>query len=146
MRLGVNKLEGRWYNAGRVKRGQVMKKNLVGLVVVMLVSACASMFNTGPNVSGTWNVAIDTQGGVLERSLELIQDGDQLTGTYNTQAGPVPIKGTFSDNSISFKLTIEIQGQSVELSYAATVEGDKISGTVNAGDFGSIPFTGTRQQ
>jgi|TARA_Y100000310_G_C20698189_1_gene827226 hypothetical protein len=123
-----------------------MKRHLIGLLIAILVSGCATIFSSGPDVSGTWNITINIQGTQLNRSLELVQDGEQLTGTYATDAGRVPLTGTFSDGSVNFKINLEIQGQRLELTYTATVDEDKISGTMSAGDFGTGSFTGTRQQ
>lgn len=84
------------------------------------------------NVSGKWSLTLDFQGQNFPVTLELEQDGENVTGTLESVFGGGDISGgKVRGNKISATAGIEFQGQSLELNLSGTVDGDSMSGTVN---------------
>ncbi len=96
------------------------------------------------NVSGEWNLSVDTPNGTATPAVTFKQDGEALTGTYKGRYGEVPVKGTIKDNEIKFTVTISIQGQDLEIVYSGTVDGDTMKGKATFGDMGEGTFTGKK--
>ena len=97
------------------------------------------------DVNGKWNLSVDAPGQTVDVLLELVQNGDSLTGTMSSSAGG----GTVSKGSVSgkvMKLTInaDIQGQPTQLEVEGTIDGDKITGAILAHGLGSFSFVGSK--
>src|ERR1700694_18452 len=96
------------------------------------------------NVTGEWNLTVESPNGTGTPTVTFKQDGETLTGTYKGRFGEAPLKGTVKGNEIKFTLTISPQGQDIQLDYAGTVDGDTMKGKVKFGDLGEGNFTGKK--
>jgi len=96
------------------------------------------------NVTGEWNLTVETPNGTGTPTVTFKQDGETLTGTYKGRFGEAPVKGTIKDNAIKFTVTINVQGQDLEIEYAGTVDGDSMKGKAKFGDMGEGNFTGKK--
>lgn len=97
------------------------------------------------NVSGTWEITIETGQGTFEgtASLEQSEDGT-VGGTFSSQMGEMDVEsGVVSGEEFSFTLTVSAGGEEMELSFTGTVEGQEISGT-GSGPFGSFTWEAER--
>jgi hypothetical protein len=112
----------------------------------MFVTDSPSWAADTANVSGLWNLTIETPNGPGTPSITLKQDGENLTGTYKGRLGESPLKGTIKGNTIKFSTTISPQGQALELTYSGTIDGDNMKGTAAFGAMGEAPFTGKKAQ
>lgn len=97
------------------------------------------------DVTGTWNLSVETPNGTRESTIDLKQDGNNLTGTVHSQMGDVALKGTVNGDEVTFSVTRERDGQSFKIDYSGKVEGAKMTGTLKFGDNGDIPFTATKK-
>src|SRR5579863_829687 len=77
----------------------------------------------GTDISGRWLIVADFYGTPLNLSMELTQQGDKLTGTFDGDK----LEGTVSGGAIHF-LAKDEQGDTEECT--ATIQGDTISGSV----------------
>ncbi len=99
------------------------------------------------NVAGKWDLTLEAQGQKLPVSLELKQDGANVTGIMSSMLGQGKIESAkVSGNRLTGTASSEMQGQKVELSINGTVEGDTMKGTINTGipGFPPLPFEGKR--
>ena len=97
-----------------------------------------------PNVGGAYSINIAAPGQTLTGTLNLTQQGGQLTGTMVTELGTATIRdGRVSQNGFSFAGTVMFGGQSIDFTVQATVTGNSFSGTVDSPQ-GAIPITGTK--
>jgi imidazolonepropionase-like amidohydrolase len=97
-----------------------------------------------PNVGGNFSISIDIPGQPITSTLALTQQGAQLTGTMQSQAGTSPIKdGKVTADGFTFSSTVPFGGSSVEITVKGTVEGNKISGTIDSPQ-GAVSFSGTK--
>jgi hypothetical protein len=116
--------------------------SLVFVSVMFLGAAVAAMAQT--NVTGSWTLTVETQGGSGSPTFEFKQAGEELTGTYKGQFGESPLKGTVKGNEIKFTIKIDAQGQALEIQYEGTVDGSTMKGKVKLGELGEGTFTGKK--
>lgn len=95
-------------------------------------------------VAGNFSINIEVPGQALTGTLALIQQGNTLTGSMQTQLGTTPVKdGKVTAEGFSFAGTVEFGGSTIGILVKGTVNGNQISGSVDSPQ-GTIPFTGTR--
>lgn len=98
------------------------------------------------NVAGKWALTVETAAGTGTPSVELKQDGETLTGTYNSQVfGKQEVAGTIKGSAITFGFTTEFEGNKVTVTYAGTADASTMKGKVTVGDLGEGTFTGKKQ-
>jgi hypothetical protein len=97
------------------------------------------------DVSGTWEMAVETAAGSGTPTFVLKQDGDRLTGQYTGQLGEAPVTGTVKGASVEFGFDISVQGTTLHVTYAGTVEGSSMKGAVKLADLGEGTFTGKKK-
>jgi len=100
---------------------------------------------SGVNVTGTWNLTVETPMGARDMKLNATQNGEALTGSIASPRGEVPITGTVKGNAVAFMMKLNAQGMDMQIDYAATVEGESMKGTAKFGDMGNGAFTGKKQ-
>jgi hypothetical protein len=96
------------------------------------------------DVTGTWSLNVTTQAGTGTPTLELVQQGEVLSGTYNGRLGVAPITGTVKGDALEFSFTASGMMGAVTVTYSGTLADDEVSGTVKLGDLGEGTFTGKR--
>lgn len=96
------------------------------------------------NVTGTWNMTVESAAGSGTPVFTLTQKGSDVTGTYKGQLGEAPVTGTVKGNAVELKYTISAQGTELVVTYAGTVEGDTMKGKMSLGEFGEGTFTGKK--
>ena len=111
-------------------------------VVALLLSSWSAL---AADVAGTWNLTVKMSAGTGAPTLVLVQNGENLTGTYTGRMGTSPIKGTLKGNAIEFSFTVSGPMGSGDVTYKGTVDGASMSGTVNLGPMGDGTFTGAKQ-
>jgi len=99
------------------------------------------------DLSGTWNLTVESPQGTSNPKLVLTQDGDKVTGTYNSpMLGEAPVTGTVSDGAFTLEAAASAQGQDFTITYKGTVDGDSIKGDIDLDGMGGAPFTGKRAE
>lgn len=97
------------------------------------------------DVTGTWNMTVESQQGTSNPTVTLEQDGQELTGHYSSQTlGEADVTGTVNGSEVTFSFDAEAGGQSIPVSYTATVEGDTMSGSLNLAGQAAGTFTAER--
>jgi imidazolonepropionase-like amidohydrolase len=96
------------------------------------------------NVAGSYNVTVEIPGQPTQGTLNLIQQGAILTGTWNTMNQTVQIKdGKVTTDGFSFSASIQFEGNTNDVTVNGKVAGNQISGTVSTPG-GALPFSGTK--
>jgi hypothetical protein len=81
------------------------------------------LFATATDVSGTWQLTVETSQGTGNPTAVLQQQGEQLTGTFNSQIfGEAKITGSVKGNVIEFGFEGDAGGQKIKVSYKGTIE------------------------
>lgn len=96
-------------------------------------------------VDGTYNIEIETPMGNRPGKLTLKAKGKELSGSLAAEEGQQSFTGgTVSGNEIAFSTEVTTPMGKIKLGFKGKVTGNEISGQVQAGDFGSSPFKGTK--
>lgn len=120
------------------KARQMFVAGVAGLMVSFAASAA--------DVSGNWNLTVETQRGTQNPSMTLVQKGEEVTGTYKGARGEMPIKGTIKGNDLKLAYTISAQGNEFTINYEGVVDGDSIAGKVIMGQMGEGKFSAKKAQ
>lgn len=138
-----------------------MVKRFFPLLLVCLVAAplllaqdSGSNNSQSANVGGAWQISWQGRDGARQATVQLQQDGSNLTGTFQDSRGSSQLTGSVSGNNVAF--TVQIQGRG-SLAFTGTMSGDKMTGTFqpqgggggrggHGGGQGNHSWTGVRQQ
>jgi hypothetical protein len=95
-------------------------------------------------VDGHWTLNANTPMGELTQIVSFKSAGGRLTGTVSAAGTSAQIvDGSVNGNHFAGKASIT-HPLPLTVSFTGTVSGNNISGEIQAGHFGSFPFTGTR--
>jgi dienelactone hydrolase len=99
------------------------------------------------NLGGKWNMTANASGQILPITLNLKQDGANLTGTLSSaMGGGILSDGKVSGNMAMGTFKVEVHGQAMELKLEGTTEGDKMTGTLSGVGLPPISFTATKEK
>ena len=96
------------------------------------------------DVTGTWQLAMQTNSGSFNPTLNIKQTGETITGTFKGRLGEVPLRGTINGNDVTIMYTISPTGQDIAIKLTGTVDGASMGGKV-LGDAGEGTFKGIKQ-
>jgi hypothetical protein len=97
------------------------------------------------NITGLWEVTIDSPQGPMSIDAELKQNGEALTGMITSPMGNTEIKGTFKNNELAFSYSVPLQGQNLDISMTGKLAGDAIDGLVTIAGLGEVPWKAKRK-
>jgi autotransporter translocation and assembly factor TamB len=117
----------------------------VALVVTPVLAQEAAKAKT-VDVTGTWEMTVESPQGQMTITANYKQEGETLTGTHVSQMGENPLKGTVKGADISYTITIDAQGQQFTIVHTGKVDGDTITGTADLGGMGTINWTAKRKK
>jgi hypothetical protein len=109
--------------------------------LVLIGFACLA----ADDVSGNWDLKVETAQGTATPSMTLKQQDEKLTGTYRGRMGESALQGSIKDGKIRFSVALKFRDQEFTVTYSGTVEGNSMKGTVQFGDSGSGKWTATRK-
>jgi len=127
-----------------------MKRTLILSIISVAIIAATAMAASltraqEVNVTGTWNISVETQAGSGTPTITLKQDKETLTGTYKGQLGEASVKGTIKGKEIKITFKVNVQDMDLECEYTGTVDGNTMKGKVKLGELGEGTFTGKKQ-
>src|SRR6266498_4923388 len=93
------------------------------------------------DVSGTWDLKVQTSGRTATPTIILVQEGEKLTGTYRGRLGESKLEGTIKGAEITFAVNLKFQDQDLKIVYSGTVDDDSMKGTAQFGDRGAGDWT-----
>jgi hypothetical protein len=98
------------------------------------------------DLTGAWNLQLETPQGMIPVAADLRQQNDQISGTLSSNMGQAPIaRGKVTGNEFRFTISFQMSGNQIELEFSGTFEGNTIKGSANSAAFGYLPFNGTRK-
>ena len=95
-------------------------------------------------VDGTYDVVVKSPLGDQKSTLTVKSDGSTFTGTNAGAMGSSDISGQVDGNTLTWKQEMTVP-MPMTLDCEATIDGDNLTGSVNAGAFGAMPLSGTRE-
>jgi len=125
------------------------------LACLVAVSAPAAYAQEAPkpdakpadvNVTGVWDMSVETPNGTIENVATLKQEGEKLTGTLSSQMGEIAMEGTVVGNEIKWVLNIDMGGQQVAIAFAGKVEGEAMAGVFEMGGMGTAAWNAKKRK
>ena len=117
-------------------------KALLGAWMIMLFAAVAVADEA--SLTGAWDLEIVSPQGTRTPSMVLTQTGNQVSGSYKSQRGEVPISGTITGSDFALTVKIETDTDKLVVEYKGRVQGNALTGKVAMGARGEATFTGKR--
>ncbi|MEW5901720.1 MAG: hypothetical protein AB1715_09690 [Acidobacteriota bacterium] len=126
-----------------------MRKDVFPAVLffVLAVFAAAVFAQEGTaDVSGEWEVTIESPRGPMTSTAKFVQDGEKITVTMTgPRGGESTGEGTFKGNAITWTITRSTPRGEMTVTYKGTVEGTTMSGTAEMGNFGTVGWKATKK-
>src|SRR5262249_57974548 len=110
---------------------------LSALVCALILSASAT--GQSPDVTGDWDLTINSPQGARQGKISLKQEGEKLTGMLKNQRGELPLEGSVKGKEIKLKYTVKFQDQDLVITMTGNVDGDAMKGYA---DFGGLDQRG----
>jgi hypothetical protein len=98
------------------------------------------------NITGAWEMTVETPQGQMIITANYKQEGETLTGTHASEMGEAPLKGTVKGADVEYTVTIDMGGQQMAIVHRAKVDGDTLVGSADIEGMGSIAFKAKRKQ
>jgi hypothetical protein len=114
----------------------------ITLLAFFLLLVISVQAQTAINVSGTWNISVQTDAGSGTPIFVLKQQGENITGTYRGQLGEAPITGTLKGNVIHIEFAIDGN----KIVYDGTATATEMEGSVNLAEMATGTFKGKKPQ
>ena len=126
-------------------------KRMILLVVgmVLAVAPVAAQDAAKPKVvdiTGSWEMTVESPQGTMVITANFKQDGETLTGTHVSEMGETPLKGTVKGVDVEYTLTLDMGGQQMSIVHKAKVDGDTMRGSADIEGMGTIAFTAKKKQ
>jgi hypothetical protein len=109
--------------------------------ILLLLLSTFSVSAQAVDVSGKWNMKVETSAGSGTPVFVLKQTGETVTGTYTGQFGEATVTGTSKEKEIK----LEFKAGEYNVVYTGTVEGNTMKGKVAIGDVAQGTFSGMKE-
>ncbi|MBI5063519.1 MAG: hypothetical protein HZB87_08685, partial [Desulfatitalea sp.] len=93
------------------------------------------------DITGTWDLAVETPSGTGNPVLEIKQEGADLSGTYSGAFGTAPLKGKIKGE----KFEIKFNSGGIDMTYKGKSDGATMKGSVDLGQYGMGSFSGNKK-
>jgi hypothetical protein len=117
----------------------------VGLAVAPAVAQDAAK-PKAVDITGAWEMIVETPQGTMVITANYRQDGEMLTGTHVSEMGEAPLKGTVKGADVEYTLTLDMGGQQMSIVHKAKVDGNTMTGSAEIEGMGTITFTAKKKQ
>lgn len=99
-------------------------------------------------VTGKWTMSLEMQMGTATPSLDLVQQGEKITGFYEGRYGKFPVTGTIKKNVIEFYFSMNAEGTEVVMSFKGQVAPDfkSMKGDADMGGAGEANWSAAPQK
>lgn len=115
------------------------------ILAFAITAALPSIAAAQADISGPWEVTIDSPQGAMAIEADFKQDGEAVTGLITSPMGSVEIKGTLVKDALSFAYSVPLQGQTLEITMAGKVAGETMDGVVAIAGMGEVPWRAKRK-
>lgn len=123
-----------------------MQKTLKSLALGIFILLGTSLYALALDVSGTWDMTIQSERGDWDTELTIEQDGEKIKAKMpGFQGDQIEGEGTVTDNKIEFTFNISTPQGDFTISYKGTVEENTMSGEAEVGDFGTMKWTAKKR-
>ena len=87
---------------------------------------------TSLDISGKWKAVVDSPMGAMDMTIEFIQDGSNITGSFTSEMGKWDITdGVLSGKELTFSISANIMGESMAMEFSGTVDEESLEGDIS---------------
>lgn len=123
-----------------------MHKTLKSLALGIFILLGTSLYALAVDVSGTWDMTIQSERGDWDTELTIKQEGEKIKVTMpGFQGDQIEGEGTVTDNKIEFTFNISTPQGDFSIIYKGTIEENTMSGEAEVGDFGTMEWTAKKR-
>jgi hypothetical protein len=98
-----------------------------------------------PELTGKWNLSVETPQGTMSNTMELKMDGKKVTGTITSQMGTSELAGEFADGKLTFNMSVDTPNGTLQIAWTGAVKDDgTLAGTASLGDMGTMTWAASR--
>jgi len=113
------------------------------MLAVIIIGGCASSRKAANISVGTWDYAVVlSPEQVLRGWLVIARDGENYTGTINSEEGSLPLEGLAIENG---KMKCTFFYEDMDIVLTGVFDRDTFSGTVKA-DYDEFPITAEKRK
>lgn len=118
------------------------------LGVIMAVAVLASVPGSvaaQADLSGMWELTIVTDQGDQVVTIDIVQDGEDLTATGDAgEFGTIEMSGKLDGDNVRFQWELDLQGTPLDIVFTGVLADGTISGTADFGGMGQGDWTAKR--
>jgi len=125
-----------------------MMRSRFTLAVLLLLAAAPGFAQTpAPNITGDWDVTVNSPQGPNTTLVTFTQDGEKVSGIFKSQRGELPFDGgTLTGSDLAFSFTITTQGMQLPITLTGKVDGATMAGKADFGGFAEGDWTAKRSE
>jgi hypothetical protein len=128
-------------------RSEMMRNtSLLCLPLLVLAFGTAMAVTQDADISGGWQLTIQSPRGPMTIDARFVQEGTKLTVTITGPRGSESTgEGTIRGKDVQWSIQRSTGGGERMIVYKGTVEGMTMSGTADMGEMGSVTWTATKK-
>ena len=120
-------------------------KALGVIIAVAVLASVPGSVAAQTDLSGMWELTIMTEQGDQVVTINIVQDGDDLTATGDAgEFGTIEMAGTVDGDNVRFQWELDLQGTPLDIVFTGVLAEDTLSGTADFGGMGQGDWTAKR--
>jgi hypothetical protein len=124
-----------------------MKKSLLLVMALAMVFVLQGLSADKADVTGKWELRVQSPRGERTRDIEFKQDGESLTVIMQgRRGGTVEAKGSVKGNNIEWSVSRESRRGEFTMTYKGTIAGDSMKGEMDMGGRGPMTWSAKRKK
>src|SRR6266550_774625 len=125
-----------------------MIRSRLTLAALLFLAAAPGFAQTpAPNVTGDWDVTVNSPQGANTTLVTFTQVGEKVSGIFKSQRGELPFEGgTLTGSDLTFTFTITTQGMQLPITLTGKVDGATMAGKADFGGFAAGDWTAKRSE
>jgi hypothetical protein len=120
-------------------------RNIALAALVLLAPLTLCLAQESVNVSGEWDLTLNTPRGEMTSTAKFVQEGEKITVTMTNPRGESTGSGTIKGADIEWTVTRETPRGQITVTYKGKVEGNTMKGEAQMGDFGTSEWKATKK-
>jgi hypothetical protein len=117
-----------------------MKTLMIVVAATLLLVAPQQKFD----VTGKWDMTVNTDQGARPGTLTISKNGDTLAGSVSSPQGEIPVDISLKDKAITISMSVQTQNGTIDITMDGTVDGDQMSGQLTMGTSGTATWSAKR--
>ncbi len=120
---------------------------LAATALFLSVTAFTTAERVLADLTGTWNVSVQTPDQAVSSTLIVAQKGDSLSGNLESELGSAPVLGSVKGDTVTFDFGLDMGGQVINIrAMGLLTDKDNMSGQMDVSGMGTMPFSAKRQK